>query len=332
MGIKGLTQLIKDNAPDAIDTVNLHKISGKTVAIDASMFMYKMLINMRGKNESYLKNENGKVISHIAGIFYKTSNYLAVNITPIYVFDGKPPQNKDDTIKSRHEKVKNAKEAMEKDTLSEQEKNKLEKQTVRLTKEYVDDIKHLLTLMGVSYVQADGEAEAYASEMCRKGIVDYVVTEDMDTLAFGCPKMIRTCLDKSIKRSDVISIIDLETILSKFEMSYTEFVDMCILCGCDYCGSLPRVGNKTAFNHIKKFKNIEAMLPKVKELPDDYETKYKESRKLFTLYHDSLPVDKLDYHNSEINLDGLINYLTSDCGMSDKRVQNSIKKIKQGYK
>ena len=64
---------------DAIETVNLHKITGKTVAIDASMFMYKMLINMRGKNESYLKNENGKVISHIAGIFYKTSNYLAVN-------------------------------------------------------------------------------------------------------------------------------------------------------------------------------------------------------------------------------------------------------------
>ena len=227
---------------------------------------------MRGKNESYLKNENGKVISHIAGIFYKTSNYLAVNITPIYVFDGKPPQNKDDTIKSRHDKVKNAKEAMENNTLSEQEKNKLEKQTVRLTKEYVDDIKYLLTLMGVSYVQADGEAEAYASEMCRKGIVDYVVTEDMDTLAFGCPKMIRTCLDKSIKRSDIISIIDLETILSKFEMNYVEFVDMCILCGCDYCSSLPRVGNKTAFNHIKNFKNIEAMLPKVKELPDGLET------------------------------------------------------------
>ena len=62
--------------------------------------------------------------------------------------------------------------------------------------------------------------DAYASEMCRKGIVDYVVTEDMDTLAFGCPKTIRRCLDKSIKRSDVISIIDLETILSKFEMIY----------------------------------------------------------------------------------------------------------------
>jgi flap endonuclease-1 len=332
MGIKGLTQLIKQFSPDAIETVNLHTISGKTVAIDASLFMYKMLINMRGQNGDYLKNDKGKIVSHITGIFYKTANYLAVNITPIYVFDGKPPQNKDDVLKDRHAKVSNAKESMKNEDLTESQMNKLEKQTVRLTKEYVDDIKMLLTLMGVSYVQADGEAEAYASEMCRKGKVDYVVTEDMDTLAFGCPKMIRTCLDKSIKRSDVISVIDLDTILVNFDMSYIEFIDMCILCGCDYCGNLPRIGNKTAFNHIKKYKNIEGVLPKVKELPEDYVNKYKESRRLFTMYHDSLDVEKLDYHESEQKLDELFNYLTQTCCMSEKRVQNSIKKITNGYK
>ena len=44
MGIKGLTQLIKQNAPEAIETMNLHKLSGKKVAVDTSLFMYKMLI------------------------------------------------------------------------------------------------------------------------------------------------------------------------------------------------------------------------------------------------------------------------------------------------
>jgi flap endonuclease-1 len=332
MGIKGLTQLIKQNSPNAIETMNLHKLSGKKVAIDASLFMYKMLINMRGINQSYLTSKDGKIVSHITGIFYKTSNYLAVNITPIYVFDGKPPQNKDDVLKNRHEKVANAKAAMKNESLSEEQKNHLEKQTIRLTKQHVDDIKQLLDLMGVSYVQADGEAEAYASEMCRKGMVDYVVTEDMDTLAFGCPRMIRTCLDRSIKRSDVISVIDLSVILKDFEMSYTEFIDMCILCGCDYCSNLPRVGNKTAFNHIKKFKTIEALLPKIKQLPEDYETKYKESRRLFTMYHDTLDLQQLTIHHSERKLDELFEFLTKICSMSEKRVQNSIKKIKQGYK
>ena len=204
MGIKGLTQLIKLHSPDAIETMNLHKLSGKKVAIDASLFMYKMLINVRKSDQSYFTSEQGKIVSHITGIFYKTTNYLAVNITPIYVFDGKPPENKGGVLKNRNDKVSNAKEALKNESLTEEQKNNLEKQTIRLTKQHVDDIKHFLDLMGVSYVHANGEAEAYASEMCRKGMVDYVATEDMETLAFGCPRMIRTCLDRSIRRSDVI--------------------------------------------------------------------------------------------------------------------------------
>ena len=39
--------------------------------------------------------------------------------------------------------------------------------------------KYLLKLMGISYIHPNGEAEAYASELCRKGYVDYVLTEDI---------------------------------------------------------------------------------------------------------------------------------------------------------
>ena len=331
MGIKGLTTLIKTSAPSAIQTQNLHHLTGKKVAIDASLFMYKMLINMRNANQSYLTSNNGKVVSHITGIFYKTANYLALNITPIYVFDGKPPANKGDTIKARQERAATSKLAMEQAT-SEEDKNNLEKQTIRLTKEHVDDIKQLLELMGVSYVQAHGEAEAYASEMCRKGMVDYVVTEDMDTLAFGCPRMIRTCLDKSIKRKDIISIIDLDTVLQGFELTYDEFVDLCILCGCDYCENIPRVGNKTAYTLIKKHRSIESILPAVKNIPDDYETKYKESRDLFKMYHDKLDLQQLSIHHSNWDLEKLYTFLVTDCSMSEKKVQNTFKKMKQGYK
>ena len=65
MGIKGLTQLIKINSPDAIQTTNLHKLTGKKVAIDASLFMYKMLINMRTNNQAYLTSKGDKELSTI---------------------------------------------------------------------------------------------------------------------------------------------------------------------------------------------------------------------------------------------------------------------------
>ena len=332
MGIKGLTQLIKEHAPHAIQTTNLHKLAGKKVAVDASLFMYKMLINMRTSNKSYLMSNDGKIVSHITGIFYKTANYLAVDITPIYVFDGKPPDRKKSVLQGRHDKVTLAKKALTNTELTEEQKNNLEKQTVRVNKGHVDDIKQLLDLMGVSYVQANGEAEAYASEMCRQGLVDYVVTEDMDTLSFGCPRMIRTCLDRSIKRSDVISIIDLEEVMKGFSMSYESFLDLCILCGCDYCNNIPRIGNKSAFNLIQKHGSIETILPQLKNVPEGYESNYTEARKLFTMYHDTLDMQQLTIHHSSRRLDDLYQYLVGTCSMSEKRVQNTFKKINHGFK
>jgi len=115
-------------------------------------------------------------------------------------------------------------------------------------------------------------------------------------------------------------------------MTYDQFMDMCILCGCDYCSNIPRVGNKGAFNLIKKHGSIETALPLVKNVPEDYETNYKESRRLFKMYHNTLDLQQLTIHHSSWNLDNLYNYLTQTCSMSEKRVQNTLKKMKHGYK
>ena len=255
MGIKSLTKLIKVNSPDSIETSQLHKLSGRKVAIDASLFIYQCLMNVRYNGKS-LKNDNDKVTSHISGIFYKTINYLSMNVTPIYIFDGKPPVEKDEIIKNRQERAECAKAGLEKAT-TDIEREKYEKQCIRLTKTHIDDIKRLLDLMGVSYLHIDGEAEAVASELCRIGYVDYVVTEDMDTLPFGCPNLIRNCLDRSQKRKDLISIIHLDKLLFDIGLTYEQFVELCILCGCDYCSNIQRVGNVKALSIMKEFGSIE---------------------------------------------------------------------------
>ena len=180
MGIKGLTQLIKKNSPDSIQHEGLYKMKDKRIAIDTSIFLYKSLMNVRSKGD-YLRNNDGKVVSHIQGLYYKTNQLLKFGITPIYIFDGKPPQEKQDCIKARIKKVEECKEKME-NTTNPEEKKSLEKGTIRIKKEYIEDLKHMFSLMGVSYIHADGEAEAYASELCRLGFVDAVMTEDMDTL------------------------------------------------------------------------------------------------------------------------------------------------------
>jgi flap endonuclease-1 len=54
--------------------------------------------------------------------------------------------------------------------------------------------------------------------------------------------------------------IDLEAALRGLELTFEQFVDLCILCGCDYCNTIKGVGPKTALKLIKQFKNIEGVV------------------------------------------------------------------------
>ena len=328
MGIHNLTSLIKKHAPESIHTESISSLKGKRLGIDASIFIYKSLAGMR-YNGDYLKNDDKKVVSHIIGIFYKTISYISVGAIPIYIFDGKPPESKRETIQERNKKASEALDSIS-STMSKADIEKNEKKSIRLTSDIIMDIKKLLTMMGVTYIHPDGEAEAYASELCRIGYIDCVVTEDMDTLVFESPNMIRSCIDRSIKRPDTISRIDLSVILKKFEMTHKEFTDMCILCGCDYCPTIKSVGSQTSYNLIQKYKTIESILELQKYTDTDtFREKYQIARETFNIYKDKINLDSIIENTSVYEKQKLEEFLIKDCKMSDKRVQNSLKKITQ---
>lgn len=327
MGIRSLASLIKQKSPESVKTTALYSLSGKRVAVDTSIFLYKSLSNYRHNGE-YIRNKDGKIVSHIIGIFYKTIQYLAVGITPIYIFDGKPPVEKKEVLVERNKKAEESK-LLSQSSQNPEEALKHEKSSIRVKKHHIDDIKQLFDLMGISYIHPEGEAEAYASELCRIGFVDYVVSEDMDTLAHGCPKMIRNCMDKTIKRKDVVSIIDLEDVLKNFNMNMKEFLDLCILCGCDYCPSIPKVGTVRSFNYIQNFRNIETLIEskKCNNIPEQFIEKYQKSRELFEVFKDKIDLEGIPIITSSCDYDKLNNYLINDCGIPDKRVENALKKI-----
>ena len=333
MGIKSLTKLIKQNAEKSIETKKLYQLSGKKVAIDASIFIYQYLMNIRNDNK-LLKNKNGDTTSHISGIFYKTVNYLSLGIEPIYVFDGKPPEDKNELIKERNKKAWDAKNKL-KESKNPEDILKYEKLSIRMTKKHIDDIKHLLNLMGVEYIQDEkGEAEGIASELCRIGYVDYVVTEDMDALVYNCPRMIRNNLDKSIKTKDIISVINLEEILKLLNLNQDKFIELCVLCGCDYCENIPRIGYVKSLKIIREYENIEQFLEnnKTYKIPENYLIKYKKSIEIFNMYKDKYNDNsKIPNNKSNINISHLINYLVNHCELSETKVLNAIKKIQNNY-
>jgi flap endonuclease-1 len=105
MGIKGLFPFISDAAPLAIKETKLEAMTGLTIAIDASMCLYQFLVAVRqGEAQSNLSNASGEVTSHIQGFLSRTLKMLEAGIKPVYVFDGKPPELKLQTLAGRKEK------------------------------------------------------------------------------------------------------------------------------------------------------------------------------------------------------------------------------------
>tara|TARA_Y100001935_G_scaffold228052_1_gene206735 strand:- start:897 stop:1904 length:1008 start_codon:yes stop_codon:yes gene_type:complete len=331
MGIKGLTKTITKYSPDSITNENLYKLSGKRVAVDASLILYQQLLKSPGK---VFRNSKGEITSHITGVFYKIMGYISLNIEMIFIFDGKPPVNKQDCINQRKEKSKKAKEASL-TTESQEEKEKLEKSSLRLTKEMIDDVKKLLSFMGISYIHPEvGEGEGYASELCRIGYVDYVLTEDMDTMAYACPKLIRNCIDRSLKRKDIVSIFDYNKLIKDIKLTHEQFLDFCILCGCDYCPIVPKIGSVTAMKLINTYGNIETIIEKTSDkysFPEEYLNTFNEAKKNFKIFSGKIIIDEIDIKTSLRDVAGLKSFLINDIEMSEKRVQNSLKKFHNNY-
>lgn len=100
MGITGLTRLIMEHAPNAIQSNDIKSYFGRKVAVDASMSIYQFMIAVRQQDGQLLQNEAGETTSHLMGMFYRTVRMVENGIKPVYVFDGKPPTMKSGEVTS----------------------------------------------------------------------------------------------------------------------------------------------------------------------------------------------------------------------------------------
>uniref|UniRef100_A0A7S2PHZ2 Flap endonuclease 1 n=1 Tax=Leptocylindrus danicus TaxID=163516 RepID=A0A7S2PHZ2_9STRA len=232
------------------------------------MAIYQFLIAIRagGPNQAamQLTNAEGETTSHIQGLFNRTIRFMSEGIRPAFVFDGKPPQFKSGELKKRREKRKKA-EAELKVAIEENNTEAQEKQQKRLVvagKKENEDSQKLLQLMGVPVIMAPCEAEAQAASMCKAGKVYAVGTEDMDALTFATPVLLRKMTFANASKSD-IQVMDYKKAVEGLGLTHDQFVDLCILLGCDYCDSIGGVGPKTALKLIREHKCIEEILKNI---------------------------------------------------------------------
>ena len=253
MGIRHLNRFFKDNtSADAIKIISIAELSGKKIAIDISIYMYK-----------YASEDN-----LIENIYLMLSVFRYYNVIPIFIFDGKPPAEKKELLLKRREDRKEAqceynnlknilKNNLNMDEIEKQEvinnMDMLKRKFVNISKTDIEIVKQLISSYGATYYDAPGEADELCALLTFKGKVWACLSEDMDMFVYGCPRVIRYL---SLLNHTVV-LYHMKTILENLGISQKELREICILSGTDYNSLHDESRNSpalyTTLKHFKKY-------------------------------------------------------------------------------
>jgi flap endonuclease-1 len=273
MGIKNLGKLLDKYSENATSEITYKNLENTTIAIDTSIVIYQFLVAIKSNTQD-LQTDDNRITSHIYGIINKTLSFIKKKINPVFIFDGEPPDIKNLVLDER-KKNKSIAQAKLLEETDPDELIKLQKKSVKFSKLHSNECKEILELMGIPYVQAPEEADPQCAYMVKEGLVDYVLSEDMDLLTFGTTKLIRGLTNGKSR------VYNLKDILEDLKLTLDQFIDMCILLGCDYTSTIEGIGLVKSYKFIKKYKSIEKIISKEKKFKPEAEFNFIAAREYF---------------------------------------------------
>ena len=238
MGIKNLNKLINDECGDIIIKCNFEQLRDKIIVIDTSIYLYKFKGN-----------------TNLFGYMYQMLLlFKKYNICPIFIFDGKPPEEKRNLLDERkkekiiyEQKIKMIENTLKCDTremdndndnefINEERQNihlqllSLKKRAVKINRHDINNIKTLFDLCNIIYFDANGEADVLCANLVKNDIAWACLSDDTDLFVYDCPRVLR-CIDMT---NENILFYDTRKILNRLNLSYKEFRMICVVTGTDY--------------------------------------------------------------------------------------------------
>ncbi|BCR87853.1 putative exonuclease [Aspergillus chevalieri] len=279
MGIKGLHGLLKSIQKPC----HLKKFSGQTLGVDAYGWLHRGTVACAV--DLVLDKPTTK---HIDFVLNRVRMLLYFGVTPYLVFDGDDLPSKSGTESDRHQRRQQSKalglELQRKGRMAEayQEFQKAVDVTPYMARQLIEELKK----MNVQYVVAPYEADAQLVYLERHGMIDGIISEDSDLLVFGAKRLLSKldqhgdCIE--INRADFTACRE----VSLIGWTDADFRRMCILSGCDYLPNIARLGLKTAYRCIRKYKNVEKALRMLQfegqyRVPADYLDNFKQAELTF---------------------------------------------------
>jgi flap endonuclease-1 len=317
MGIANMNVFLRKHCPEIFETIHISEYAFKKLAIDTSLFLCKFkciagdrwlelfikLVSCLRRNEIHCvfiydsgspeekaeeraerrrqqEKTRQKVIELEKSLerYYETG-VLEQNLLDIY------SKAKDKPTKRLLRKTD--KEIIDIDVI----KSRIDKMRSNILNISQDDFyltKDLFKILNIPYYDAPMEAETCCSDLCIRGIVEGVLSEDTDVLAYGTPVF----LTKIDTKNDTCVRLHHSEILSSLDISKDQFLDLAIMFGCDYNKNIPKVGVETSFKYIKKYGSIDDIADNLDI--DVSVLNHNRTRQLFTEYEE-IKLDSVPY-------------------------------------
>ncbi|CAG8543474.1 17784_t:CDS:2 [Dentiscutata erythropus] len=133
--------------------------------------------------------------------------------------------------------------------------------SIKVTWKMYNECRKFLKVWGIPCIVSEGyEAEALCASLTTHGLADASVSEDTDTILYGEGPVVRKFLTKREPIQEV-SPVKIRKLLN---LSHDEFLDLCILCGTDFSGTIRGIGPIKALEMIKSYGTIENIIPNLK--------------------------------------------------------------------
>ncbi|KII65877.1 DNA repair protein RAD2 [Thelohanellus kitauei] len=222
-----------------------------------------------------------------------------------------------------------------------EEFNKTHSQVSNVPRDLYIECLCLISLFGMSYLVAPGEAEAQCVALQKLGLCDFVSSEDSDSFLFGSTKLIRGLFDIRVKKSKLqsnhVELFDADDIKSVLGLDNDDLISMGILAGCDYFDGIKGVGISNAYKIVKEFHGRNA----VQTLEHCSNKEIKIKRKMIEFPNEFPPI--LVIHSfqkpivddqtqpftwKEVNYELLYEYLTNKLSVAENEVECCFRELK----
>lgn len=330
---------------------------GKFGFIDAPNRIYKQSLNLISKNPSLINLKDSNL--HLIAIFSFTIYMLKYGILPIYIFDGKCPQEKKQVVEKRKSDKENFRKNCEKiEDKSSPEFMKNFKKSFSLQRSQIDECKYLLKLMGLPFINAFEEADQQCAEMAKHYREDSigVISDDWDILMFGSPIILKDFSFKTpnnptikIEKEEIIkncfvkaNEIRENNNLEKMKIfTHDDFLNFCILVGTDYTVNnklfkLENISHSEIFEicAINEFNmvNVANYLCKIGKIFSDKEflSSLETIREIY-ISPKIIKPDSISLVPSEINRDKIIYYLCNEKNINIPNIEIELDCVEKSY-